>query len=127
MAYNPAVTEESGFTIRDPDDLERSGRWLLARRSIGLKSFGMNVVEIEPGDRIPEHDETERDQEEVFIVLSGEATIVVDGEEHAAPAGTFARVDPPHLRTVVNTGGEVASVLIISAPTTSGFQPDTWN
>lgn len=127
MAYNRAMTGESGFTIRHRDDLERSGRWSLARRSIGLKSFGMNVVEIEPGDRIPEHDERERDQEEVFIVLSGEATIVVDGEKHPAPAGTFARVDPPHLRTVVNTGGEVASVLIISAPTTSGFEPDNWN
>jgi hypothetical protein len=51
----------------------------------------------------------------------------VDGEEHPAPAGTFARVDPPHLRTVVNTGDEAASVLIVSAPTTSGFEPDTWN
>jgi uncharacterized cupin superfamily protein len=127
MAYNRAVTEESGFTVKHRDDLERSGRWSLARRSLGLKSFGMNVVHIEPGDRIPEHDEMERDQEEVFIVLSGEATIVVDGEEHPAPAGTFARVDPPHLRTVANTGGDVASVLIISAPTTSGFEPDTWN
>jgi quercetin dioxygenase-like cupin family protein len=121
------VVEESGFTIRHGDELERSGRWSLARRSLGLKSFGMNVVDIEPGDRIPEHDETERGQEEVFIVLSGDATIVVDGEEHPAPAGTFARVDPPHVRSVVNTGGEVASVLIISAPTTSGFEPDTWN
>ena len=121
------MTEESGFTVKHRDDLERSGKWSLARRSIGLKSFGMNVVEIEPGDRIPEHDETERDQEEVFVVLSGDAAIVVDGEEHPAPAGTFARVDPPHLRTVVNTGAEVASILIISAPTTSGFEPDTWN
>ncbi|MGH3031924.1 MAG: hypothetical protein ACRDNE_14410 [Gaiellaceae bacterium] len=76
------MTDENGFAIRHRDDLERSGRWSLARRSIGLKSFGMNVVDIEPGDRIPEHDETERDQEEVFIVLSGAAAIVVDGVEH---------------------------------------------
>ncbi|MGH3006494.1 MAG: cupin domain-containing protein [Gaiellaceae bacterium] len=88
------MTDESGFTVRHRDDLERSGRWSLARRSIGLKAFGMNVVDLEPGDRIPEHDETARDQEEVFIVLAGDATIVVDGEEHPAPAGTFARVDP---------------------------------
>jgi hypothetical protein len=64
MAYNRAVTEESGFTVKHRDELERSGR-SLARRSIGLKAFGMNVVDLEPGDRIPEHDETARDQEEV--------------------------------------------------------------
>jgi mannose-6-phosphate isomerase-like protein (cupin superfamily) len=121
------MADENGFTIRRRDELERSGRWLLARRSIGLKSFGMNVVEIEPGDRIPEHDETERDQEEVFVVLSGNATMVVDGKKYPAPAGTFVRVDPPHLRTIVNVGEGVASVLIVSAPTTRGFEPDTWN
>jgi hypothetical protein len=47
------MADENGFTIRRRDELERSGRWLLVRRSIGLKSFGMNVVEIEAGDRIP--------------------------------------------------------------------------
>jgi hypothetical protein len=52
------------FTIKHLDEFERSGRWLLARRSLGLGAFGMNLVEIEPGGRIPEHDETPRDQEE---------------------------------------------------------------
>jgi uncharacterized cupin superfamily protein len=115
------------FTILHRDDFERSGRWLLARRSLGLKSFGMNVVEIEPGGRIPEHNELERDQEEIFVVLEGDAAIVVDGIEHPAPAGTFARLDPQPLRTVVNTGEEPALVLIASAPTTSGFEPAAWN
>jgi uncharacterized cupin superfamily protein len=67
------------FTILHRDDLERSGRWLLARRSLGLRSFGMNLVEIEPGGGIPEHDELERDQEEIFIVLEGDAIVVLDG------------------------------------------------
>ena len=42
----------------------------------------MNLVDIQPGEQIPEHDETGRNQEEVFVVLSGEATIVIDGDEH---------------------------------------------
>ena len=54
-------------------------KWALARKSLGLASFGMNVVELPPGETIPEHDETSRDQEEVFITLSGEPTLVVDG------------------------------------------------
>jgi uncharacterized cupin superfamily protein len=115
------------FTILHRDDFERSGRWLLARRSLGLKSFGMNVVEIEPGGRIPEHNEVERDQEEIFVVLEGDAAIVVDGTEHPAPAGTFARLDPRPLRTVVNKGEGPVVVLIASAPTTSGFEPAGWN
>src|SRR5215207_5973875 len=84
--------EMADFTILHRNDLERSGRWLLARRSLGLRSFGMNLVEIEPGGSIPEHDELERDQEEIFIVLEGDAILVVDGTEHPAPAGTFVRL-----------------------------------
>ena len=115
------------FTILHRDDLERSGRWLLARRSLGLRSFGMNLVEIEPGGSIPEHDELERDQEEIFIVLEGEAAVIVDGTEHPAPAGTFVRLDPLPLRTVFNRGKGPALVLIASAPTTSGYEPAGWN
>jgi uncharacterized cupin superfamily protein len=120
------MADQEGVTIRRREDLERTGKWLLARRSLGLSSFGMNLVEIPPGDSIPEHDETARDHEEVFVVLSGSPSLVVDGREIAAPAGTFARLDPPLRRTVVNGGDETASVLIVSAPRESGYEPMSW-
>ena len=114
------------FTIKHHDEFERTGGWALARHSLGLTSFGMNVVDIEPGGSIPEHDELSRDQEEVFIVLSGSPAMVIDGEEYRAPAGTYARLAPDLQRTVVNRGGETARVLIISAPRTSGYEPMGW-
>lgn len=115
-----------GLTVRRREELERTGNWLLVRRSLGLSAFGMNLVEIPAGERIPEHDESDRDQEEVFLVLSGSPTLVVDGEEHPAPAGTFARLDPGLRRTVVNGGDEPAAVLICSAPRTSGYEAMSW-
>jgi uncharacterized cupin superfamily protein len=107
-------------------DCETSGNWRLVRRTLGLQSFGMNLVEIPPGEQIPEHDETGRDQEEVFFFVSGTPALVVDGEDHAVRAGTFARLDPEHRRTVRNDGEDVATVLIASAPRTSGYQPMGW-
>jgi uncharacterized cupin superfamily protein len=121
-----ATMDLEGLTIRRREDLERTGNWLLARRSLGLAAFGMNVVEIPPGERIPEHDESDRDQEEVFIVLEGSPSLVVDGREIETPAGTFARLDPGLRRTVVNHGEDVAAVLIVSAPRTSGYEPMEW-
>jgi uncharacterized cupin superfamily protein len=120
------MTGRDGFAIAHRDELERTGGWSLVRRTLGLTSFGINLVEIEPGGQIPEHDENERDQEEVFFVLSGEPTLVVDGDEHPAPAGTFARLDPERRRTVRNDGRDPASVLIASAPRTSGYRPMEW-
>jgi uncharacterized cupin superfamily protein len=115
-----------GYAIAARDDLERTGNWSLVRRSLGCRSFGVNLVEIEPGGSIPEHDETARDQEELFFVISGSPALVINGQEHPAPSGTFARVDPAHRRTVRNVGSESCSVLIVSAPTTSGYTPMEW-
>lgn len=108
------------------DDLEQTGSWSLVRRSLEISAFGVNLVEIAPGSAIPEHDELARDQEEMFVVMEGDAVLVVDGEDHAAPQGTFARLDPEHLRTVRNDGDRPAVVLIVSAPRTSGYQPMEW-
>jgi quercetin dioxygenase-like cupin family protein len=115
---------DTRFTIKHDCDFERSGRWLLARRSIGLRSFGMDLVDFEPGGSIPEHDETPRDQEEVYVVLSGSA-LAVDGVEHPAPAGTYVRLDPEPLRAIVNVGEEPVRLLIISA-VESGYEPMEW-
>ena len=115
-----------GLTVVHRDDMERTGTWSLVRRALGVSSFGLNLVSIPPGESIPEHDEADRDQEEVFVVLSGSPTLVVSGEDHPAPAGTYARLDPSLRRTVRNDGDEAADVLILSAPTTSGYEPMSW-
>jgi uncharacterized cupin superfamily protein len=114
------------FKLAHRDDCETAGNWQLVRRTLELSAFGINVVEVAPGTQIPQHDETGRDQEEVFYVLGGEAMLVIDGEDHPARAGTFARLDPGHSRTVRNDGDEPASVLIISAPRSSGYEPMDW-
>lgn len=114
------------YAIAHREELERTGNWTLVRRSLGCQSFGVNLVDIPAGESIPEHDETQRDQEELFFVLSGSPVMVIDGEDHPARAGTLARLDPVCRRTVRNDGSDVASVLIISAPTSSGFEPMEW-
>ncbi len=114
------------FTLANRDECETAGNWQLVRRTLDVGAFGINIVEIAPGEQIPEHDETARDQEEVFLVMSGSPTLVIDGEDHPTRPGLFARLDPAHSRTIRNPGPEPASVLIISAPQSSGFEPMSW-
>ena len=117
---------ETGYTIARVDELERSGRWSLVRRTLGITSFGCNLVELEPGYSLPEHDELARDHEELFFVLAGDAVLSIDGQTRPAPAGTLARVDPPPRRTVRNESDGPVTLLIVSAPRTSGFTPLDW-
>jgi quercetin dioxygenase-like cupin family protein len=120
------MAADMSVTLAHRDDCETTGNWRLVRRTLGVEAFGINLVDIPPGEQIPEHDETERDHEEVFYVLSGSPTLVIDGEALPARAGTFARLDPQHVRTVRNDGEEIASVLIASAPRSSGYAPMGW-
>jgi hypothetical protein len=52
--------------------------------------------------------------------------MVVDGVDHPLRKGSFARLDPQPKRTVRNDGATVARVLIVSAPTSSGYEPLDW-
>ncbi len=113
-------------TIAHTDDLDREGIWLLARRTLGITSFGLNLVDVPPGGELPAHDETEPAQEEVYLVLDGRPTIRIGSEEHVAEPGTFVRLDPAPVRSVVNHGTEPARLLMVSAPVTSGFRPMEW-
>ena len=52
-----------GFTIRHDEEPERAfDVWVLVRKSLGLRGFGINMVELPQGGSIPEHDEMGRDQ-----------------------------------------------------------------
>jgi quercetin dioxygenase-like cupin family protein len=115
------------YTVRHDEELEREyGKWVLVRRSLGVSSFGLNMVELEAGESIPEHDETVRDHEEVFFVVDGAPTLVADGANVALRRGSWVRLDPGVVRTVRNDGDAQAVVLIASAPRTSGYEPMDW-
>jgi quercetin dioxygenase-like cupin family protein len=120
-----------GYSIEHRDEfesMEGSGdsTWLLARKALGTSSFGFNLVEIAPGGQIPEHDESASGQDEVYIVLEGEAVMRLDGEEHPAPAGTFASIEPPVSRTILNRSDAPVTALLIGVDPSGGYEPMSW-
>jgi len=125
-APQPPWSTTMTHTIAHTDDLAREGAWLLARRTLDVRSFGINLVDVPPGGSLPAHDETESAQEEVYLVLGGRPTILIGDLEHEAGPGTFVRLDPEPVRSVVNRGTEPARLLMVSAPTSSGFAPMDW-
>jgi uncharacterized cupin superfamily protein len=120
-----------GYTIKSVDEFEEmegsgGATWRLARKSLGAEAFGFNVVDIEPGGQIPAHNHSGDDQEEVFVILEGEGTIVTDDEEHEAPAGTFCRLAPEVNRTIRNNSEARIRALLIGVPVKSGYKPMSW-
>ncbi|HEY6730660.1 MAG TPA: cupin domain-containing protein [Solirubrobacterales bacterium] len=121
----------SNYAIKHRDEFERmegsgDSTWLLARKACGTTAFGYNLVEIEPGGQIPEHDESGSGQVELYVILEGEAVMRLDGEDHPAPAGTFASIEPPATRTILNRSDAEVVALLIGVEPDGGYEPMSW-
>jgi uncharacterized cupin superfamily protein len=92
-------------------DLESGERFVSLRRALGITTFGANVIVLEPRQRgrIHRHEH----QEEVYLVLEGELTLMVEGEPHVLAQGEIARVAPTVRRQLVNAGSERLGLLAL--------------
>lgn len=120
-----------GYTIKRVDEFEEmegsgGATWRLARKTLGAEAFGFNVVDIAPGGQIPQHDHSGDNQEEVFIILEGRATIIAGDNEHEAPAGTYCRYAPEVSRTIRNDSDAKVRALLVGVPVDSGYQQMPW-
>lgn len=110
--------------IKRFDELDsHEGVFLYAGKSLGVTAWGMNIERLPAGwDGYPEHDHSEDGQEEVFMVLEGDATLQVDGEDHALEPGVLARVGPEHKRKIV-PGEEGVTLIAIGGTPGKAYEP----
>ncbi len=74
-------------------------QWLPLRRRLGITAFGTNAYRATAaGDVVIEEHVESPGQEEMYVVVTGRARFVVDGEELEAPAGTVVFVPSPEAR-----------------------------
>jgi len=105
------------------DEIEPRGRDLPVREHLGIRSFGVNAFRADKdGLLINEHTEAGTGQEELYLVLDGNATFEVDGETVEASAGTFVFVQPEASRKA--TGD--ATILALGATPGEPYQAVDW-
>lgn len=88
-------------------------RFVPLRRLLGVSSMGINQIILAPGERGRIH--AHERQEEVFLVLEGTLTLMVEGDAHDMPAGRLARVAPDVRRQLVNRGPGRVVILALGA------------
>lgn len=123
------------FTAKNVDDMETTfgGGFVLARASLGVTSFGLQVLKMPPGFEGPQHTHRgmtgERaaiandDQEEVYVGLDGRAHLLLgeDGEVELTE-GMMVRCGPEQTRQLI-TRDESATVLAIGAMPGKAYTP----
>jgi tetratricopeptide (TPR) repeat protein len=110
----------SGYEIASLAELESlpgpgSLRWTPVRKRYGITAFGVNAyTATEAGqDVVEEHNEERLGHEELYVVVSGRATFVLDGEERDVPAGTFVYLRDPALQRYARAEEPGTTVLAI--------------
>jgi quercetin dioxygenase-like cupin family protein len=93
------MSDEGSVTAArlDPAPAERFNR---LRAQLGVGSFGINQIVLAPGQRNRIH--RHKRQEEVYLVLEGTLTLIVEGEPREYSAGEFVRVGPSVRRQLLN-------------------------
>jgi quercetin dioxygenase-like cupin family protein len=125
------MSERYGVATLDelaPPAAPGQARWHTIRRTLGVSAFGVNAwtASEDGGQIIEEHEEASgAAHEELYIVVSGQATFTLDGEKVAAPAGTLVHVaDPAVKRGAV--GDEGTTIIVVGAKPGEAFTPSTW-
>ena len=114
------------YALKRIDEMEAhyAGTFKLARAELGVTSFGIQVIDLPANvDAYPAHDHTENGQEEVFVVLSGEGEIVLDGETLKLEPRTMVRMAPEVNRKLV-TKDSPLSVLALGAVPGEAYEVD---
>jgi Cupin domain len=112
-------------TVKSVEDFEAifGGGFRRARAGLGVSSFGLAVIDLPANfSRFPEHDQTHDDQEEVYTVVSGRATLHVGGEEYLLEPGVFARVGATERRKL-STGELPARIIAMGATPGKVYDP----
>ncbi len=117
------MNDKPKWKVAHVDDIERRGRDIPVREHLGIHAFGINAfTPAEDGTLINEHDEAASGQEELYLVLDGTATFVVDGETFDAPPGTLVFVGPESRRQATGDG----TVLAVGATPGEAYQGIHW-
>ena len=106
----------------DPDDFD----WYPIQHHFGFSAFGVNAFGGDEGtELVAEHDEIESGQEELYVVVEGEARFTLDGRAHDAPATSFVAVRDPAVKRAAVAGRAGTILLAIGGSRDSGFAT-TW-
>ena len=108
----------SDYTVKRFDEMEPlfGGFFRRARASLGVSSFGMQILQMPPngGEFYPNHDHADTGSEEVYVVISGDADFEIEGEPERIHVGpeTAIRVGPATHRKI-HPGPEGVKILAL--------------
>jgi uncharacterized cupin superfamily protein len=95
------------------------------RRALGVTAFGVNYFDPPPGAEGLEHNETQTNQEEVYVYVRGFGRLRLDDQEIDVGEGIAVRVNPEVTRQPI-AGEAGLQWVAIGAPREGKYEPPSW-
>lgn len=91
--------------------------WYPLQHVLGIDTFGVNLfVATSDGQTLVEdHDERASGQQELYLVMEGDATFMLDGEKVSAGRGSALAVTDPAVRRSARARSAGTSLLVVGA------------
>ena len=101
--------------------------WYPVQHALGIETFGVNVFVASRAQQmlVEEHDEHISGQQELYVVLEGEAAFELDGERADLDRGTAVAVTDPSVRR--SARAVVAGTTLLNIGAGSDAFTSTWN
>jgi mannose-6-phosphate isomerase-like protein (cupin superfamily) len=113
------------YTAKRFDEMQPilGGVLLRTRASLGVTSFGIQVINLPPnlGEGYPNHNHAESGQEEVYVVLRGAADFEIEGDHVRLEPEMALRVGADTKRKI-STGSEGAQILALGATPGAAYE-----
>jgi len=121
----------SGWSVEHVDEVppvkpDWPDTWKSIRHHFGVSAFGINAVTKDEGKvLIPEHNEQESGQQEVYFVHRGSALVTLNGETVTAGAGAVVAVEPGTSRKF-EAAASPTTLLVIGGTPGKAYQIGDW-
>lgn len=100
--------------------------WKSVRHHFGITAFGINAVTKDAGNvLIPEHEHAAGGDQEIYIVIRGEAKATLDGTEVAVPAGTAVATEAP-VRRKFEAVASPTTLIVVGAVPGKAYEVGDW-
>jgi len=118
------------YEVAHIDQLDRvpaeDFEWRPVRRRFGIESFGTNAYAADAGQRLIEEHSEGSGHEELYVILTGRARFVLDGEEVDAPAGTLVFISEPTVLREAFAEEDATTGLAVGGWPDKPFEPSVW-
>jgi uncharacterized cupin superfamily protein len=86
-------------------------------QALGVRAFGIYQVELPPGAETVRHNHADDEAEDVYAVVHGTGTVIVDGQEVSVGPGQFIAVTPESARHVRAGDNGLVLIAVCATPT----------